>query len=126
MFYLLISPLNSALGYVSLYTENYPSFALTGCDPIEAEMSIDLPSEGFYEDSVIRIIPKYGCWNSLSLQGDYVVAAGIFIENRLLNFWTNKLDNFIATEWYKLHRGKTPKLDWFPNKYNFPHLKIIQ
>ena len=50
-----------------------------------------------------------------------------FIEGRLINFRRNKIDNFfIGMEWYKLHRGSSPKLDYFPNKYNYPIITIIQ
>jgi hypothetical protein len=50
----------------------------------------------------------------------------LYINN--LSFAENKskFSKYVLEEWYNLHRGKTPKLDAYPNKYKFPIIKIIQ
>lgn len=116
-------------GYVSLYNENYPSFSLIGCDPVTADCDIDIYPQGFYEGTGAFTIrdSNYCIINVEPLLPDqYIVVADLFIDGRLLNFWTNKMDNFIGKKWYKLHRGNSPKLDWYPNKYKFPTVSIIE
>ena len=115
-------------GFVSLYNENYHSFNLSPCDPVTEDCDIDIYPQGFFEGTVGYIIPNgYYCGNPIPLPFDrFIVEADLFIEHRLLNFWTNKMDNYIWKEWYKLHRGETPNLDWYPNKYKYPIIKIIE
>ena len=117
------------LGNLSLYNEIHDAtFTLSPCDPILLDANIFLPSGQFYQGSVVYIIPDgYYCGDFVPLIPDeFIVVADLFIEDRRTNFWTNKLDNFIGLEWYKLHRGKTPKLDWFPNKYKYPIISVIE
>lgn len=117
------------LGYVSLYNENYiSSFILSPCDPVLADLDIFLPTGQYFQGEVIYTIRDGDyCGDFRPLISDeYIVVADLFIEDRLLNFWTNKLDNFIGLEWYKLHRGNPPNLDWFPNKYKYPIINIIE
>ena len=116
------------LGYVGLYNENYFSFILSPCDPVSSDFNINLVPDNYYQANVAYTIRdgEY-CGDFRPLNSDeYIIVADLFIEGRLENFWTNKLDNFIGLEWYKLHRGKTPKLDWFPNKYNYPIISVIE
>jgi len=56
---------------------------------------------------------------------EFTVVADLFIEGLRMNFWTDPLNSFIGKEWYKLNKGKTSKLDWFPNKYKYPIIKLI-
>jgi hypothetical protein len=57
------------------------------------------------------------------LPNEYIVVADLFVESRL-RIPLDKFERFIREDWYKIHRGKTPKLDWFPNKYKYPTIKI--
>ena len=115
-------------GFVGLYNENYHSFTLSPCDPVAADCDIYLQPNDYYEGQVAYIIPDgYYCGDPIPLPMDkFMVVADLFIEGRLMNTWTNKLDSFSRKEWYKIHRGKTPKLDWFPNKYEYPIITIIE
>ena len=99
------------------------------CDPVTADCDIDIYPQGFYDGTGAFTIrdSNYCIVNVEPLLPDqYIVVADLFIEDRLLNFWTNKMDNFIGKEWDKLHRGWTPKLDWYPNKYKYPIIRIIE
>ena len=116
------------LGYVSLYNENYPSFILSPCDPVTADLDIFIPPvTGFYEGRVVYTIRDgsyCGDFRPLLLN-EYIVSADLFIESRFRSPY-DKFERFIRNEWYKLHRGISPKLDNFPNKYKYPQIKIIE
>jgi len=117
------------LGWISLYNEAYTGFNLSPCLIVDADTEIDLPSQSFYEGKVRYIIPdgNYCTTEFIPLPPlKYIVVADLFIEGRLTNFWTNKMEHFIGMEWYMLHRGSSPKLDYFPNKYKFPIITIIE
>ena len=117
------------LGYVFLYNENHSaSFIISPCDPIGLDLNIHLTPGQFYQGRVTyTILDGLYCGDFVALIPDeYIVVADLFIEGRLLNFWTNKLDNYIWLEWDKLHRGNPPIIDRFPNKYKYPIIKIIE
>ncbi len=124
--HIFIYSIFNQLGYVGLYNDKYMAFSLSPCDPVSADLEIDLNS-GYYERTVkYRIRDRYYCANSEPfLPDEYIVVADLFIEDRLRSPYS-VFENFIFFEWYKLHRGHTPKLDWFPNKYQFPHIRVIQ
>lgn len=128
MIHIFIPSCWQPFGFVSLYNENYHSYNLSPCDPVAADCDIYLQPNDFFEGQVVYIIPDgYYCDNPIPLpMEEFIVVADLFIEGRRMNFWTNPLDNFIGKEWYKLHRGKTPKLDWYPNKYKYPIIKVIE
>jgi len=100
---------------------------LSRCNPVLANLNIFLSIGQFYQVNVIYTIRDgYYCGEFRPLISDeYVVIADVFIEGHLLNIG-NKLEDFIFYEWYKLHIGKTPKLDWFPNKYKYPIISVIE
>jgi hypothetical protein len=114
-------------GFVGLYNENYHSYILSGCDPVSADCDIYLQPNDYYEGQVVYIIPDgYYCDNPIPLPVDkFIVVADLFIEGRFRNPY-DKFEWFVFTEYYKLHRGKTPMLDWFPNKYEYPIITIIE
>ena len=117
------------LGYVDLYNDNYPPFTLSSCNPVDLDGHIDLPAvTGKYQGQVTRVIrDKYYCGNGAPLLvGKYIVTTEIFINGHLTEFFTNELDKFALTEWYRLARGNSPRLDLFPNKFNFPVVTIVE
>jgi hypothetical protein len=125
---IFIPSIFNQLGYVSLYNENYIfSFALSPCDPISLDLNLNLSPGQFYQGKVVYTIRDGDyCGDFRPLISDeYIVIADLFIEGRLLNYG-NKLEDFIFYEWYKLHIGEPPKLDWFPNKYKYPVINIIE
>jgi hypothetical protein len=116
-------------GFVGLYNEKHsPSYIISPCDPVAADCDIYLQPNDFYEGTVAYTIRDGDyCGNFRPLPIDeFIVVADLFIEGRRMNLWTNPLDNFIGKEWYKIHRGGTPKLDWYPNKYKYPIIRIIE
>jgi hypothetical protein len=118
----------SVLGYVSLYNEKYPAIWLNLCVISNLDADLYISPNDFYEGIVAYIIPESDYCNVNNpplLPDDYIVVTDLFIESRLFDV-QNKFNRYVWEEWYKLDRGKTPKLDWFPNKYKFPHVKIIQ
>ncbi|MEW6196708.1 MAG: hypothetical protein AB1521_16295 [Bacteroidota bacterium] len=124
--HIFIYSIFNQLGYVSLYNDKYMPFSLSPCDPVSADLEIDLHS-GYYEGTVkYRIRDRYYCANGEPfLSDEYIVVTDLFIEDRRRSPYS-VFENFIFFEWYKLHRGNTPQLDLFPNKYQFPHIRIIQ
>ncbi len=119
----------SVLGWVGLYNENSPAFWLTPCWISNLDADLYISPNDFYEGIVTYIIPEsnYCNVNNPPLLPDYfIVVTDLFIEGRLVDPFHSKFNKYVREEWYKLHRGITPKLDWFPNKYNFPIIKIIE
>lgn len=109
--------------FVFLYNDKYQSFTLGGIqDVLTAECDIDILPNGYYEGRITYKIFEY----RPLIPDEYIVATGFFIEGRLMNPFQSKFNRYVSEEWYKIHRGTTPKLDWFPNKYRFPHMKIIE
>ncbi|OGU78472.1 MAG: hypothetical protein A2254_15120 [Ignavibacteria bacterium RIFOXYA2_FULL_35_9] len=106
-----------------LYNDKYIAFRLNGyLPPFNAECNIDVQSGQYYEGTVSDLI-----FGSQSLIPDeYIVATPFQIEGRTLNHLESKFYKYIVEEWDKIHRGASPKLDLFPNKYKFPHIKIIK
>jgi hypothetical protein len=125
--HLLIISVFNQLGPVGLYNDKYMPFNLSPCDPVMADREINL-YKGYYEGRVKYIIrDRYYCANGESfLQDEYIVTAGLFIEGRLKNHFNSKFNKYVLEEWYKNHRGNSPKYDLFPNKYKFPRIKIIE
>jgi len=109
--------------FILLYNDKYLSFQLGGLqDVLLTDCDIYLPPGEYYEGSISYEIFEY---RSL-VPDEYIVATGFIIEGRTLNHLESKFYKYIVEEWYKIHRGTSPKLDWFPNKYKFPHVTIIE
>lgn len=127
MVQIYITNARGKLGSVVLYSDKYPPFVLSGCDIVLIDLEIDL-YRGYYEAIVkYRIRDRYYCDNNEPLIFDeYIVATGFFIEGRLLNQFQSEFNKYVLEEWWKICRGKSPNLDAFPNKYQFPHIRIIQ
>jgi hypothetical protein len=128
MIHIFISSCWQPFGFVGLYNENYHQYNLSPCDPVLADCDIYLQPNDYYEGQVVYIIPDgYYCDNPIPLPEDkFIVVADLFIEGRRINYFSNPLDNFIGKEWWKHHRGTTPMLDWYPNKYEYPIIRIIE
>lgn len=116
-----IIPLSSG---IILYNDKYtPSFSLSGfIDIISTECVAFLKHNDFYEGTV-----RYKIANQPQLNPDeYIVYSGFFINNRTLNHLESTFYKYIVEEWYKIHRGLSPKLDFFPNKWELPHIRIVE
>lgn len=127
--HIFIPSIFNQLGHVFLYNEKYASFFISPIDPVAAERDIDIYPSGYYEGTVRYTIPEGnpGATGFRPLLLDeYIVATGFIIEGRTLNHLESKFYKYIVEEWYKIHRGSSPKLDWFPNKYRFPHIRIVE
>lgn len=110
--------------FVFLYNDKYfPSFTLGGAqDVLTLECDICLPPSEHYEGTIRYEIFEY----QPLIPDEYIVATGFIIEGRTLNHLESKFYKYIVEEWYKIHRGSSPKLDSFPNKYRFPHIRIVE
>ena len=127
--YIFISDCGGPFSPPVLYNENYPPFALRPCISVPADCGIFLEPNGFYRGNLTYVIPDSYYCSAIGgplITEEYVVATSLYIENRLIDFRKNKLYNFARIEWYNLHRGKTPKLDVYPNKYKYPIIRIIE
>ena len=116
-----------SLGGVVFYSDRYPPFVLSPCDPVLVNLDIDLYS-GYYEGNAkYRIRDRDYCGNNRPLlEDEYIVATGFLIDGKLQNQFQSKFSRYVLEEWWKICRGKSPKLDAFPNKYQFPHIRIIK
>lgn len=118
------------LGYVGLYNDKYIPFRLNGScyivHPAGGDMS--LKPTLFYEGTVVLTIPDSYCGDKSKplLIDEYIVNVSLQIDGRLLNQFQSKFSKYVLEEWWKICRGKSPKLDAFPNKYKFPHVRIIK
>jgi hypothetical protein len=109
--------------FVFLYNDKYQPFTLGGVhDALTLDCDIYLPPGRYYEGKIGYKIFEY---KPLILD-EYIVTTGFLVEGRLLNQFQNKFSRYVLEEWYKIHRGISPKYDRFPNKYNFPHITIIK
>jgi len=110
--------------FVYLYNDKYQSFPL-GCNPpvLTLECDIYLSPNEYYEGTI-----RYEIIECKPLVPDeyFVVAGGFFVEGRLLTPFQSKFNRYVAEEWYKIHRGTSPKLDLIPNKFRFPLVRIIE
>lgn len=127
MIHLTIPSIFNQLGSVGLYNDKYMPFTISACNPVMGDREIDL-HKGYYEGEVkYRIRDRYYCSNGEPFRPDeYIVITSIMIEGRTLNHLENAFYKYIVEEWYKIHRGTSPKLDMVPNKYRLPHIRIIQ
>jgi hypothetical protein len=127
--HIFIPSIFNDLGYVGLYNDEYYSFFLTPMDPVTAGLDVFIHVQGYYEGNVKYTIPSgvadAGGFHPL-LPIEYLVSTTFFIEGRLINQFQSKFSKYTLEEWNKIDRGSSPKLDWFPNKYVFPTIKIIQ
>jgi hypothetical protein len=110
--------------FVFLYNDKYMSFQLGGehIDVLTLDCNIYLRPGEYYEGKINYEIIEY----KPLIPDEYIVATGFFVEDRLLDQFQSKFNRYALEEWYKIHRGPSPKLDWFPNKYRLPHIKIIK
>lgn len=114
----------SPLGWVTLYNENYRSIILNPHDPYGADLSLFLNVGEVYEASGIYILPEQIYYDNPPLiPGQYLVKSGIHLYNDYTSIPT-RINEFILNEWYNLHRGTSPKLNNYPNKYNFPLITV--
>jgi hypothetical protein len=125
--YFFIYSIFNQLGFVSLYNENYPAFTLSPCDPVSMDLDGYIGINGYYEGRVIYEIRNGNyCGDFIPLPIDkFIVVADLFIERRLQSPY-DKFERFLIFNWDEIDRGETPQLDWFPNKYRFPIVRIIE
>lgn len=127
--HLFIPSIFNQLGHVGLYNDKYMTFIISSVDPVLLDLDINLNQGSYYEGKVKYTTPKgnYGATGFRPLLSDeYIIVANFFIEERLLNQFQSKFSKYVLEEWYKIHRGISPKYDFFPNKYKYPHVRIIQ
>lgn len=106
-----------------LYNDKYIGFRLNGyLPPFATECGIDIQSGQYFEGTVNDVIFEY----QPLITDEYIVTTWLEIEDRTLDPSESKFNKFARQEWHEIHRGASPKLDLFPNKYNFPHIKIIE
>lgn len=115
------------LGFVGLYNDKYPPFVLSPCDPNMIDLDIDL-YRGYYEGKVkYTIRDRDYCGNNRPLlEDEYIVTTGFLIDGRLQSQFQSEFSKYVLEEWWKICRGNSPRYDTKPNKYNFPHIKIIK
>ena len=123
------SAFSDLLGPVALYrNKNYPAYYITPPDPVQAELDIFIFVGGVMKVTVTWLVPSgtyliNDFWPLLP--AEYLVVAVFFIEDRPAAI-PDRMKSFIHNHWEELHRGPSPQLDVFPNKYEFPHINIIE
>ncbi len=73
------------------------------------DCDIYLQPNEFYEGNISYQIIEY----KPLIADKYIVATSFFIEDRLLNQFESPFNRYVIEEWFKIHRGNSPKLDWF-------------
>lgn len=108
--------------FVALYNDKYAPFSLGGeQNVLTMDCDIYLQPGKYYEGTIRYEIFAY----RPLIPDEYIVVTGFIIEDRLLNQFQSKFSKYVLEEWWKICRGKSPKYDTKPNKYNFPHIRII-
>jgi len=128
--HLKITSFYGPLGGVGLYNEKYMPIVIGPCDPVMTDWDNYLSPGNFYEGRIkgYTIRDRNYCVNDQTvLKDEYIVITNVFIEDRLTTPFKirYRFEKFVIYEWYKIHRGKSPKYDFKPNKCNFPPIKII-
>jgi len=109
--------------FVALYNDKYFPFDLGGLqDVLLTDCDIYLSPGKHYEGSICYEIIEY----KPLVPDEYIVITGFIIEGRLINQFQSKFNRYVLEEWWKICRGNSPKDDAFPNKYQFPHVRIIE
>lgn len=117
------------LGPIALYrNKNYPAYYITPPDPIQTDLNIFLFTGGIRVSTVAYPVPagRYlvnDFWPLLP--AEYIVVPVFFIEDKPVAT-LDRMESFIKDRWDGLHQGSSPQLDVFPNKYQYPHINIIQ
>lgn len=125
--HLLIESAWIPLGPIALIRDkNYPAYYITPEDLTLLELHISLFVGGVRASTVAYLVPA-GTYNGVwpLLPAEYIVVAVFSIKDRPVSI-PNKMERFIKYHWQELHRGPSPQLDYFPNKYEFPHINIIE
>ncbi len=105
----------------------YP-YQLSNPDPMGADWSKDLLPGEYHQDIISYRIPEGDIFRPIKrplLPGEYLIITSIVINNRLQDYY-DVFRRYVKSEWYKIARGKSPKYDYEPNKYTFPHIQIIE
>jgi hypothetical protein len=115
--------------YVGIYNDLqlYP-YDLSNPDPMGADFIEKILPGGYYQDSRTYNIPAGDIFRPIKrplLPGEYLIITSIVINDRLRDL-DNVFRRYVVHEWYKIARGKSPKYDYRPNKYTFPHIQIIE
>jgi len=117
------------LGSIALYrNNNYPAYYITPPDPIQYELDIFIFVGGVRVSTVANLVPAgtyliNDFWPLLP--AEYIVVPVFFIEDRPVAT-PDRMESFIKDRWNGLHQGSSPQLDVFPNKYECPHVNIIE
>jgi len=118
------------IGIVYLYNDKYRGFLLspyTNIDPL-VDAGGDLSPKGYYEGTVTyTLLNGYndGSGFHTLISDKYIVVTNFFIEGRLLDQFRSKFNYYALIEWYKIIRGLSPRYDYFPNKFKFPVITIV-
>ncbi len=115
--------------YVGIYNDIqlYP-YGLSNPDPMGADWGKDLLPGEYHQDIISYRIPEGDIIDNIKrplLPGEYLIITSIVINDRLRDL-DNVFRRYVVHEWYKIARGKSPKYDYRPNKYIFPHIQIIE
>ncbi|MDX9924408.1 MAG: hypothetical protein RBS48_06545 [Ignavibacteriaceae bacterium] len=114
---------------VNLYNDLklYP-YSLSNSDLMGADWGKDLLPGEYHQDIISYRIPEGDIIDNIKrplLPGEYLIITSIVINNRLPDY-DDVFRRYVRFEWYKIARGKSPKYDYNPNKYIFPHIQIIE
>ncbi|MCK9280594.1 MAG: carboxypeptidase-like regulatory domain-containing protein [Melioribacteraceae bacterium] len=115
--------------FVGIYNDLqlYP-YELSNPDPMGADFIEKILPGEYYQDSRTYRIPEGDIFSTIKrplLPGEYLIITSIVINNRLQDYY-DVFRRYVKFEWYKIARGKSPKYDYNPNKYIFPHIQIIE
>ena len=115
--------------YVGIYNDIqlYP-YGLSNPDPMGADWGKDLLPGEYHQDIISYRIPEGDIIDNIKrplLPGEYLIITSIVINDRLPDY-DDVFRRYVRFEWYKIARGKSPKYDYEPNKYTFPHIQIIE
>lgn len=110
------------LGHVSIYRDDCPGIIISPIDPVMSDRYIVLFSHGYYQGTV--------CYTLLNQATTDIIPNQYFVRTAIQILKPQqvkkKISDYIFNKWYLIHRGHTPKLDYAPNKYEFPIINIIR
>lgn len=113
----------SLLGFVTLYREDEMPVVLTGFILDCSIGEIEINAGEYYEGKVKLPILNEGSKNITPNQ--YIAVSSMNLEY-IPSYLIKKLRKYYSLNWYKIHRGTSPKLDCAPNKHKFPIIKVIE
>jgi hypothetical protein len=127
--HIFIYSCHDPFGYISLFRNHkYPDYIISPIDPIALDCDIYItPGDSYSGQAAFSVPSGIQIGNTFwpLLPAEYILAPNFEIRDRAYNIPEN-MELFRRKYWDQLHRGNPPQIDVIPNKYEWPHVNIVE